>query len=44
MCHMGLNKTAIEKLISMNASFYIFSKIWNILLTDKSITKLSAIR
>jgi hypothetical protein len=44
MCHMGLNKTAIEKLISMNASFYIFSKIWNILITDKSIVKLTTIR
>ena len=44
MCHMGLNKTSIQKLISMNASFYIFNKIWGILVTDRSIVKLSTIR
>jgi hypothetical protein len=44
VCHMGLNRNAIERLIKMNASFYIFNKIWNILITDRQIVKLTSIR
>lgn len=44
MVHMGLNKQQIEYLVKMSSSFYMFSKIFNTLITDSMITKLSKVR
>lgn len=44
MVHMGLNRKAIDKLVEMNSSFYMFNKMYNVLLTDKYIYKFSSLK
>lgn len=44
MVHMGLNRTDIENLIALQSPFYIFNKMYNVLITDKRIMKLTHVR
>lgn len=44
MVHMGLSRKAIDTLIEMNSSFYMFNKMYNVLLTDKFVYKFSHLR
>ena len=39
MCHMGMNRTKIERLVNMKSSYYMFNRMYDVLITDKVVEK-----